>query len=52
MLNRIGKTGLALAFAVATGAACGETGPTQPDGTGAEALAVFSGETETLDVAG
>jgi len=52
MLNRIGKTGLALAFVVATTAACDATGPTQPDGTGAEVSAAFSGAAETLDVAG
>jgi len=52
MLHRIGRIGLALAFVVAATAACGEAGPTQPDGSGGEDRAVFSGAAETLAIVG
>lgn len=51
MLDRIGRTGLMLAFVVATAAACGEAGPTQPGGSGAD-LEALTGSAGTLGVEG
>lgn len=51
MLDRIGRTGLVLAFVIASATACSETGPTQPGGSGAD-LEALTGEPGTLGVEG